>query len=126
MADDLTFDFERTFTDHGAPGGFQVRRRRSRAKAGLEGGVWDGRRGNTKPLKLWAPAAAAPPPPLPPAPPPCACGLPVLTQSALTNPSQLSLQAADGGMGGAGGMGDTGPKPRNYRQTVRLRLPRSI
>ena len=26
MADDLTFDFERTFTDVGAPGGFQVGR----------------------------------------------------------------------------------------------------
>ena len=55
MAEDLTFDFERTFTDHGAPGGFQVSRARS---GGLRRGAWR-RPGH---LRAAQRALAAPPP----------------------------------------------------------------
>ena len=59
MADDLTFDFERTFTDVGAPGGFQVGCRRCRAEVQWEEGQVDGRQGRTMPRQLSPPLPAA-------------------------------------------------------------------
>lgn len=98
MADDLTFDFERTLTDYGA-GGMQVSTGLGRGGGGRQAAAARFGSPFLPPFSL-APASLA-----------------------HTRPSFSPLQAGGAGPGGRGGASsdlaaDGGPKPRNYRQTV--------